>query len=186
MSNSLSGTTFGFGLTFLVAAIVGGGLSLFGVRVPVLKTLPRQILLGAVGAILIVSSDQWSHIEEAIKDLVDPVQIVTEKLGPATLDAGATRVFPVSMSRHGPVDVSLQSVLPDLKGFTGAKGLPGQDGLFVTVCGAHDLPAACTKRQMGASDTFSKDLPSGTTTISVFNFANSPRMTFVFLVNHPK
>lgn len=183
MSTSISGTIFGFGLAFLAAAIVGGGLSLLGVTIPILKSVPRQILLGGVGAILIRSSDQWPHINEAIADAIFPRQFVTETFGPATLEPGVTRSFPVRMSRHGRVDVVLQTVVPDFNGFTGAKGLPGQDGLYITVCGR---PTECEHKQMGASDSLSRELTAGTATISTFNFATSPRMTFTFRVTHPR
>lgn len=42
------------GLACLIAALVGGGLNAFGVEIPVLKSVARQIGLGLLGLILIV------------------------------------------------------------------------------------------------------------------------------------
>jgi hypothetical protein len=41
------------GIACVVAAIVGGGVKLLGVEAPVINSLPRQILLALVGAMLI-------------------------------------------------------------------------------------------------------------------------------------
>jgi len=41
------------GLACVIAAIVGGGLKAFGMELPILRSLPRQVLLGAVGIALI-------------------------------------------------------------------------------------------------------------------------------------
>lgn len=42
------------GLACLIAAIVGGGLKAFGIEVPLLKSLTRQVVLGILGALLLV------------------------------------------------------------------------------------------------------------------------------------
>ncbi|OPY74532.1 MAG: hypothetical protein A4E65_03807 [Syntrophorhabdus sp. PtaU1.Bin153] len=42
------------GIACLIAAVVGGGLKAFGIEVPALKSLVRQIVLGVLGVILIV------------------------------------------------------------------------------------------------------------------------------------
>jgi len=44
------------GLACLIAAIVGGGLKFFGIELPVLKSVLRQIVLGCFGLILILAS----------------------------------------------------------------------------------------------------------------------------------
>lgn len=41
------------GLASLLAAIVGGGLKAFGIEVPLLKSLFRQIVLGVLGTVLL-------------------------------------------------------------------------------------------------------------------------------------
>jgi hypothetical protein len=42
------------GIACLIAAVVGGGLKAFGIEVPALKSLVRQVVLGVLGAVLIV------------------------------------------------------------------------------------------------------------------------------------
>lgn len=46
------------GLACMIAAIVGGGLKAFGIELPVLQSLSRQLLLGVVGVALIV----WGNL----------------------------------------------------------------------------------------------------------------------------
>lgn len=52
----MSNTVLGAGIACLIAAIVGGGLQGFGMKVPVVSSLRRQTLLGAFGVILMFSS----------------------------------------------------------------------------------------------------------------------------------
>ncbi|OPY65060.1 MAG: hypothetical protein A4E62_02755 [Syntrophorhabdus sp. PtaU1.Bin002] len=42
------------GIACLIAAVVGGGLKAFGIEVPALRSLIRQIVLGILGVILVV------------------------------------------------------------------------------------------------------------------------------------
>jgi hypothetical protein len=42
------------GLACLIAAVVGGGLKAFGIEIPLLKSLARQVILGAFGALLLI------------------------------------------------------------------------------------------------------------------------------------
>lgn len=44
------------GLACLIAAIVGGGLKAFGIEIPLLQSLTRQLLLGGLGVLLVVLS----------------------------------------------------------------------------------------------------------------------------------
>src|SRR5438876_1206193 len=54
-------TTFlTIGIACLIAAIAGGGLSAFGVQIPLLTSVPRQLALGVLGAAFIVYSI-WSN-----------------------------------------------------------------------------------------------------------------------------
>jgi Pentapeptide repeats (8 copies) len=49
MSNTISGA----GIACIIAAIVGGGLKAFGIEIPVLNSIRRQLLLAAFGAVLV-------------------------------------------------------------------------------------------------------------------------------------
>ncbi|OPX98003.1 MAG: hypothetical protein A4E58_01085 [Syntrophorhabdus sp. PtaB.Bin006] len=42
------------GIACLIAAVVGGGLKAFGIEVPALRSLMRQVVLGILGVILVV------------------------------------------------------------------------------------------------------------------------------------
>lgn len=44
------------GIACLIAAIVGGGLKAFGIEIPMLQSLARQLLLAALGVILVMVS----------------------------------------------------------------------------------------------------------------------------------
>jgi hypothetical protein len=44
------------GIACLVAAVVGGGLKTFGMEIPVLNSVPRQLALGILGAAFVVVS----------------------------------------------------------------------------------------------------------------------------------
>jgi hypothetical protein len=44
------------GIACIIAAIVGGGLKLFDIQIPVLNSVPRQLVLGALGAAFIAVS----------------------------------------------------------------------------------------------------------------------------------
>lgn len=44
------------GVGCVIAAVVGGGLSLANLKVPVVTSLPRQVLLGVIGLIVVVGS----------------------------------------------------------------------------------------------------------------------------------
>ena len=49
-------TLFATGIACLIAAIIGGGLKAFGIEIPLLKSIPRQVALGAFGAVLLALS----------------------------------------------------------------------------------------------------------------------------------
>lgn len=44
------------GIACLIAAVVGGGLKAFGIEIPMLQSLARQLLLAGLGAILVMVS----------------------------------------------------------------------------------------------------------------------------------
>jgi hypothetical protein len=52
----VEGKLFGAGIVAIMGAIVGGGLEAFGIEVPVLDSVSRQILLAVVGVVLLVAS----------------------------------------------------------------------------------------------------------------------------------
>jgi hypothetical protein len=54
------------GLACVIAAVVGGGLKAFGVEIPILTSLKRQLVLGILGAILIGVALHTSAVPDTI------------------------------------------------------------------------------------------------------------------------
>src|SRR5262249_38907616 len=135
--------------------------------------------LGGVGLVLIGSA-QWATIQA----IVFPPRFVTDIAGPTRVATGQVHIVPLVLTRGGQVDVTIESLIPNRDGFTGPRGMPGQDGLHVSICSSKN-PPPCPSRQMGVSQTFSQDVPGGSGSISVFNFATSPPMTFTLRIKHP-
>jgi hypothetical protein len=177
MSQSLTGTLLGFGLFAVVAAIVGGGLKAIGMEIGPLKSPFRQALLAVLGLVLI-SASQYNNL---LHILVHPKTIV---VGPITLEAGTEKSTALLLPHDGQVDVSLQQVSPDYTGFSGPHGQPGQDGVFVSICGT-SAAASCERQQVAQSQSVSKALLAGPASVSVFNFATSPRMTVMLNITAP-
>jgi hypothetical protein len=50
----MTNTLLTVGLVCIIAAIIGGGLKAFGIEIPVFQSTKRQILLGALGLILLL------------------------------------------------------------------------------------------------------------------------------------
>ena len=56
------------GLACVIAAVVGGGLKAFGIELPVLGSLARQLLLGGLGVILVLGGarpDWWKPANQS-------------------------------------------------------------------------------------------------------------------------
>lgn len=73
----MSATLVVFGIIAIAAAIVGGGLSAFGINVPVLQSTTRQVLLAIVGVVSIVIAE-GEHIQQIIR----PIQTTKPTDGP--------------------------------------------------------------------------------------------------------
>jgi hypothetical protein len=63
------------GLVCLIAAIIGGGLKAFGIELPLVNSIPRQILLGGLGLVLVFAGK--------ISSTPPPVPPGAEKLTPS-------------------------------------------------------------------------------------------------------
>lgn len=84
------------GLACVIAAVVGGGLKLMGVEIPILASLPRQILLAMVGIAVVAGS---FVIPEA-RDTSQKQSVVSEPLQTPTTQTPAAQSlsppFPIS------------------------------------------------------------------------------------------
>ncbi len=105
-------------------------------------------------------------------------------VGPVVLPTGTNKVFPLNLHHGGRVEVTLQSLVPDFTGFKGSRNQPGQDGLYLTLCGSAGTDT-CIRRQMGEADTVAEELPAGAANVSVFNFATNPTMNFTLRISRP-
>ena len=178
----MSNTLLGFGLFALVAAIVGGGLKAFGFQIGALSSTTRQVILAAVG-IALITATQWTPLLSVLNVLF-PAKTITETFGPTALDPVKRMVFLFPWLELDKLKLRFRPSLPDWSSFSGRKGLPGQDGLFVRIC-ASSSNGPCPSQQVGISQPFSQELPAGSGTVSLFNFATSPKMTFTLRIKHP-
>lgn len=71
-------------MAFVGAAIVGGGLVAFKVEIPLVDSLPRQILLGVFGTVLLVVGFTSNSSEEDAGELAVPVTPVQPTLTTST------------------------------------------------------------------------------------------------------
>lgn len=173
---NMSSTWLGLGVISALTAIIGGGLKLVGFDMPVINSIFRQLLLFVAGS-LIISIDQ----QDKWVPLVAPDKITN--IEPITLQTGENHSIMLFLGRGGPVTVTLEQLKQNFTGFSGPRGQPGQDALSVTLCGS--AGSQCERRQLVKLDSASKVLPAGPGSISVFNFATSPRMTFVLKIRQP-
>lgn len=178
MSDDLADKLLMLGVVCVVAAIVGGGLKALGAELPLVKSLRRQVLLGAFGVFLIIPS-QW----EAITNLLHPP--ISETSGPTIIEPGQTKNITVNMPRKGEIGIVIKSLVQDLTAFAGDAAAPGANALFVRVCG-HQEVGDCPSSQVGSGGSFSRDILKGEATVTIFSFGTSPRLTYVMEVRHPQ
>lgn len=63
------------GVACLIAAIIGGGLKAFGIEIPLLKSISRQVALGVFGAILLALSFLGTPGRSNIVNTIKPSSI---------------------------------------------------------------------------------------------------------------
>jgi len=57
----MENTFFGIGIACIIAAIIGGGLKAFGMEIPLVNSVRRQLLLGLFGAVLAMFAAGAGH-----------------------------------------------------------------------------------------------------------------------------
>lgn len=95
------------------------------------------------------------------------------------LTAGQTRSIPFDLHSATRLVVVLDQLTPDWHKFTGTKGLPGQDGVFVSICSAN-TDVGCREGQIGEKQTLSFSLPDGPGYVRVRNFDANPELSLTF------
>lgn len=161
-------TIFAVGLVALIAAIVGGGLSMFGITFPPLQSKVRQTMLVILGLILMCVGG-WPQIQARLF----PPRTATETYAPTDLEPGKTQDWPILLKRHGSVDIVIVSLEPQ-----------GNE-IYASICSS-DASVPCARGQIGASRAFSQTLPVGPATVSFFNFPVNPKVRFVLKVSYPE
>jgi len=99
-----------------------------------------------------------------------------------TLESGETASIPFSLDTPRDVEVVIKSLTPDWGGFTGQRGAPGQDGVYVRICSSAEAP--CREGQLGAMEPFSRSMPAGSGHVALFNFGSSPKMSIVVKIRN--
>jgi len=100
------------GVVFLAAAVVGGGLRLFGVELPVINGVRRQIVLSVFGIALIVTGvvGAWSGTDTEQKPaplaMPLPSQQTSQQIKAFTGPAGLTHPHGVAVDSNGAVYVA--------------------------------------------------------------------------------
>lgn len=86
------------GLACLMAAIIGGGLKAFGIEIPLLQSLARQLILGALGVVLVIISFLTSTSPKSPDE--KPVAI---------REASAVPARSIPPGRSGPLQISVNN-----------------------------------------------------------------------------
>jgi hypothetical protein len=117
----VEGKLFGPGVVAVMGAIVGGGLEAFGIEVPVLDSVSRQILLAGVGVVLLVASFAVRFRSSGADDAPPPqpelaaAQSSATSTRPRRLDAAMPREVRVNR----PTEVWVQVLRAKSEGFRG-------------------------------------------------------------------
>jgi hypothetical protein len=116
----VEGKLFGPGVVAVMGAIVGGGLEAFGIEVPVLDSVSRQILLAGVGLVLLVASFAVRFRSSTAADEAPPPQ---PELAAAQSSATSTRArrldaaMPREVRVGRPTEVWVQVLRSKSEGF---------------------------------------------------------------------
>jgi hypothetical protein len=162
----MSDTILGFGLVCIAAAIIGGGLSAAGTKIPLINSIPRQILLGAFGALLVVGA-KWTDV----RPILFPPRFESLTDGPTNLAKGDFRKTPISLDAPGLVEVSMVALTPQT---TQPR---------ISICPAK-VNGECPWRQLSAADSFSAETPAGPATVTVLNYPENPPITYTLRIKY--
>lgn len=110
-------------------------------------------------------------------------RLVSQTVGPITLDAGGTYNLPLSLKHAGPVTVSVKTL--NVRALDSEETAPNSTGIWIAICSAR-MGGDCPHAQLAQSEAYSADLPKGAGHISVFNFASNPRVSATLGVDHPE
>lgn len=162
----MSDTILTLGIVCVAAAIVGGGVSAAGVKVPVISSLLRQTALFAFGVILAAAA-KWPDV----RPTVFPPQSLSIQDGPRVLASDDFHKIPLTPERSGLIEVRMEALVPS------------STQPRIIICPA-EIRGECPWRQLSAADSYSVVLPVGSATITVFNYRENPQITYTLRVNY--
>jgi hypothetical protein len=116
----VEGKLFGPGVVAVMGAIVGGGLEAFGIEVPVLDSVSRQILLAVVGVVLLVASFAVRFRSSRADDEAPPPQpelAVTQSSATSTRPRRLDAAMPREVRAGRPTEVWVQVLRSKSEGF---------------------------------------------------------------------
>ena len=118
------------GIACLIAAVVGGGLKAFGLEIPALKSRPRQVLLAALGAGLLLASRNSALLPDLASRppaTVQPSAVAQASATPAATTALlAGKPDPAGPAATGQASQTTGSITPGGPPVAVTTSVPGQ------------------------------------------------------------
>jgi len=170
----MNASIIGVGIGCMVAAVIGGGIEVLGIKFPKILSLKRQALLFFLGFIVAIAP----LTKEIIGDLPPPKPIV-EKAAPLLMAPADSHVFPVEIGAEGIMKVRFARLEQ-------ASGVPlksGEYGLRMMLCQGDDNN--CASRQVGAHDELTLHVKEGPASVTLVNFATNPWMRPTLEITYP-
>jgi hypothetical protein len=162
----MSDTILGFGLLCIAAAIIGGGLSAAGTKIPVINSVLRQVLLSVFGALLVLGG-KWTDV----RPILFPPRFESLTDGPTSLASGDGHKTPINLNARGRVEVSMVALIPQT---TQPR---------ITICPA-EVSGECPWLQLSTADSFSAELPAGSVTVTVLNYRENPPINYTLRIKY--
>jgi hypothetical protein len=166
-------TVLTLGIACVGAAIVGGGVTFLGVKVPIIKSVRRQLFLLIFGLILCAAAG--APTIASVWRTLFPYETVIESFGPTEIDPGKQQTFPVSMQHAGYIQVTVESI----------QSTPSGKEVFIGIC-PPDNPGNCKTEQLGERRSIKSLVGSGDNVVNVFNFDSNPPVTVTLKAEHTK
>jgi hypothetical protein len=113
----VEGKLFGPGVVAIMGAIVGGGLEAFGVQVPVLSSVGRQVLLGVVGLALVGVSFLIRFRADGPDDRLPAEAAATPEPATSIQSRRLDAAMPKEVRAGRPTEVWVQILRPKSAGF---------------------------------------------------------------------
>ena len=167
-----------------------------GIASPTIEQVTSFILTWAPPALLaLVCLSGWLFALRLHSRQETPTpepRLVTEHVGPATIQSGETRNFNIDLKRPGPVDLIIGSIVPDWTGHEQQRTQWQQEGrgntpeLFVNICSAEEGNSRPRGVQKGSAGSLRRELRAGPATIGIFNFRENPPVTFSATIRLPE